>query len=367
MWLRVDPEGAEVKLLWGNDNGPHKAYFVGKGTFDYYCQQVRDDLAALVEIEIDQRDGVRAEALRKLARSGADLHYLLFEDVSIKDAAAIVRADMNARYRARTARYPDGDKRLRIIVHPSIHVPWALVYDGNADAIGEMADRLEDFGAFWGQKYSLSSTSTGYQQLPCDLERKLDASKLLSLMHKDAALAAYRGFSDKLRSDYEVLMAYPVGVANNKIDCEKLIAKAVPNDTIFHFFGHQNNGVLDLGGAQTIDVNQFKKLLDRLASQQGESQPYSLVLLNACETADGQMDHSFTNAADRPGICGAISTEAVVPRDYAAKFAISFLTQLLCKGRSVGESMSTLRHDEALWPLSLVYGCYAEPDYRISA
>jgi hypothetical protein len=62
---------------------------------------------------------------------------------------------------------------------------------------------------------------------------------------------------------------------------------------------------------------------------------------------------------------GLIGTEAIVPRDFAALFAIRFLTLMLAQGKSVGESMTQLRHEPGLWPLSLLYGCYAQPDYRI--
>lgn len=359
MWLRVILSGTEVSLRWGNNHGVFEEYNVGQGMLTAACLGIRDRLEALVLVAAADT-GMRAKALRELARSGAKLHYVLFEMNEIRKAGTDVKEWM-------AEEFAGGDHDLRITGDPQIHVPWSLLFEGKVDAIPPDADSLELFDGFWGQKYILSSTTSGYKQPRSKLERNCGNSKLLSLMHEDEAFTAYKGFSGDMQQEYKDLMAYPVGVAHDLAECRKLIDKAVPNDTIFHFFGHQCDGMLDLGDGETIDVFEFRELLDKLTEQKDGSKSYGLVILNACATANGKLDYSFTYATDRSGLCGAIGTEAVVPRDFAARFALQFLTRMLGQGKSVGETMSELRHEPALWPLSLVYGCYAQPDYRISS
>jgi hypothetical protein len=325
MWLKITPAGiAEVNLLWGNNEGPHlRSYHVGLATLAETCQSVRNCLEEMVRASANEDPGARARALRKLASIGADLYYVLFDAsrAEEREAPSIIKSWMAEQYASR-------DLTLRITGHPAIHIPWALVFEANAAAIPRDADTLDVFAGFWGLKYALSSTLSGYGQPQARLLRKRERSKLLSLVNRDAA----EQLSEGLRSAYTELMSRPVGVAYDMESCLELIGKAVSYDTILHFFGHQSEGVLDLGNDETIGIVKFKMLLDMLTQQKDGSQSYSLVMLSACESATGKLDYSFTHASDRSGLCGVIGTEAVVPRDFAALFAIKFLTRMLGEG-----------------------------------
>ena len=67
MWLKVAPVEAEVRLLWGNDEGPYEPYTVGRVTLAEACQSVRAELTGLVRSYESVEPGLQARALRNLA------------------------------------------------------------------------------------------------------------------------------------------------------------------------------------------------------------------------------------------------------------------------------------------------------------
>jgi hypothetical protein len=163
------------------------------------------------------------------------------------------------------------------------------------------------------------------------------------------------------------LMSQPVGVAHSLAECNALIDKTEQVDVLLHFLGHHDGEALDLGNGQRIDYDEFSQLLDSLTGrfeQRGVS-PLGLLFLNGCESAFGDKDFSLRAQAARPELCGAIATEARVRRTYAAKFGYRFLKAMVSDGMTVADVMDDLHHDAGLWPESLLYGCYANPDYRI--
>lgn len=358
MWLKLSKAGAEgVRMLWGNDDGPYDPYQIGPATLKAACDAVREALATLVRVSASTEAGMRARALRELASAGNDLYCELFDS---KDGSQAALAKT-----AMAENYARGDTKLRITGHPDIHVPWALVFEREIADIPDEAENLDAFRGFWGLKFGLSATLSGYNQPRAKLLRQGHKAKLLSLMNYAEASRAHSELSDELKAAYSALLARPVGVAHDFESCRTLIEQAASYDTILHVFAHQSDGKLDLGSEQPITIIKFKRMLERLTEQSGDLPSYSLVMLSACESAMGDMDYSFTAATDRTGMCGSIGTESVVPRDFAARFAIRFLSLLLGQGKSIGESMEQLRNEPSLWPLSLVYGCYAQPDYRI--
>lgn len=345
-------------MAWGNDDGPADPYDIGPATLDATARKVREALADLVRISGSGNLRAQAKALRELASAGSALYFVLFDSPGDQNAEDAKDALINA--------YERGDRKLRITGHPQVHVPWGLVFDGDPDELPANSNELVTYGNFWGLKYAQSCTLSGYTQKQSKLVRDAGRSKLLSLLNHAEASVAYGNLSETLRESHKALMARPVGVAHDLTRCLELIAEAVSYDTVLNVFTHQSTGSLGLGDGESIDIVTFSRLIEKLSRQNGASPSYSLVMLNACDSAAGSADYSFTCATNRPGMCGVIGTESVVPRDFAATFSIRFLDLVLNKGRSVGESMDELRHDTALWPLSLVYGCYAQPEYRIT-
>jgi hypothetical protein len=354
MWLKLIPDDAAVQFQWGSNDGPFDPYPVGKGTLEASTANARQALKSLVEAAGEEgRDF--GEELRALARAGADLYFNIFPGARNPVAK-----------RVRQWLRQQADTKLRITTHESIHVPWSLLFDGDVDSIAGRGSSVDEYPEFWGVKYGLSCTTSGYNESESTLVRKRDAARMLNLVDAGVAERAMRNLSEQSREQYRSLMNHPVGVSDNVGACKRLIGQAATFDTIFHFFGHHHDGRLKVGDApqDTISVEDFGRLLEALCDSDDDGKSYGLVLLNACESAYGHMDYSFSQAANRPGLCGLVGTEAIIPRDFAARFAIEFLTKLLSGGESIGEALCDLRKDPDFWPLSLSYGCYAQPDYR---
>lgn len=361
MWLKVADQAPNgVRLTWGKSNGPYGHYDIGPATFDNACRKVRAAMADLVLVSNSPERPIRARALKTLADAGAELFYVLFDPLNKEEKPKAVQARAAVRQN-----YAEGDRTMYVTGDKKIHVPWSLVYDGDVDDIPDDADQFEDFPGFWGLKYALSSSTTGYLASSETLQRQAGNARLLSLVNHEEASAAEEALTEDLRTAYREFLKRPVGAAHDLQSCSKLARTASSYDTIMHIFAHHSEGELDLGENERISTVKFKRLLECLTEKHSETATYSLVIINACDSASGKLDYSFVSAIDHEGICGFIGTEAVVPRDFAARFAVRFLTLLLAQNKSVGESIWLLHHDPALWPLSLLYGCYAHPDYRI--
>ena len=163
------------------------------------------------------------------------------------------------------------------------------------------------------------------------------------------------------------ILDMPVGIAYNVETAEELATSAKQKNTLFHFFGHGRDGALDLGD-DAIDVVKFKMIMERLIDRRADrtTSNCNLVFLNACDTMTGNVSSNFRDAATSRGVTGLVATEAPVPRSFAAKFALLFLQSLFVEGHSIGVTMGRLRHDQELWPLSLLYSCYAPDSYQIT-
>ena len=98
--------------------------------------------------------------------------------------------------------------------------------------------------------------------------------------------------------------------------------------------------------------------------KQSGSRTSTICFVHGCSTARGILDASFLNAASGPGYHGFIGTEAEVSNEFATIYGMEFMTKLCDDGRSVQEAIQELRTQ--LFPLSLFYSCFANPDFRIA-
>jgi hypothetical protein len=362
MWLKVQSEaGHTLRLSWGNRAGPYPlTYSIATETLKNLARELRTELDGLTGWARSQNAEVRARQLPRLLRlvadAGSRIRYVLFDHSDAAEIEDWLRDE-----------YAAGDKALWITADPDLHLPWGLVFDGDSRAISDQADSIAAFDGFWSLKYSLSTVLSGCEQPRDKVTRSRASFRLLSLINRHAYAQAPSDHRDRYR-EFDQLLDIPVGKAFNVEVCDQLIDAAAQKDTIFHFFGHHKDGRLDLGDEQSIDIIKFRMMMDRLTDRRRgrHASSCSLVFLNACESALGESDYSLRSAAARPGLCGLIATETVVPREFALRFGLSLLESIVNQGRSIGETMEALRRDPDLWPLSLLYGCYAYPEYRIA-
>jgi hypothetical protein len=300
-----------------------------------------------------------APLLNALAKAGYELRYALFQSKSEPEVALAVQQWI-AEERAAT-----NDNVLSITATREFHVPWGLVFDHDPPQTPGANASITEFGDFWSLKYSLSTTLTGYGYSSAKLIRPAERCRLLSLVNDEEVKLIDKSTVTELRSTFQELLSHPIGHTRTYEECQQRVSTVSPGDTVFHFFGHQNDNELVLSSTEKINVIRFSMLLDAIIEKSGgRSLTAGLVFISACGGAFGDGDYSFVDASNREGVCGLISTESAVPRDFAAAFAVKFMRKLLIAGASIGEAMFELRHDASLWPLSLLYGCYAQPDYR---
>jgi hypothetical protein len=359
MWLKIlASEGDTAQLSWGNNDGPYPdPYKIGLATLGVEAAKVRQRLNALARWGVNRDDAALPGLLSALAAAGNGLYFTLFDGLTSADRkiAAEIREWMGEQF--------ETDSTLCITASSSIHIPWGLVCEQDPET-GAPASSIAAFEKLWALKYSLSATLSGYVHPKRKLQRAAGRRRFLTLLNGEVADAIPPDLRGKFR---EMTDRRPIGPATSVHEFKQLIKGAGRGDTVLHFFGHQSEGSLLLGENSQITVTEFKRLIDDLVLESGgKTDSAGLVFMSACDGAHGDSDYSFVSAANRDGILGLIATESAVPRDFAAIFAMRFLA-LMEAGASVGEAMAKLRMDSELWPLSLLYGCYAQPEYRFVA
>ena len=356
MWVKIEPDGeSELTFTWGNTGGPYPCtYSVGRQSIVDVANDIRGVLEELAKWSQFKDPQQLPALLRRLATEGERLHFVTFYCPSKAADISLLKDWIAEQLEA-------GDNELAITADSNLDVPWGFVFDGDTAFLGDSSASIADFDQFWALKFKLSMvfSASAWPSKSC---RPRGTYKILSIINPDV----FARVSPKLRDELLNLLKAPVGIAYNLERCEKLVAEAARSDTLIHFFGHCKDGKLDLG-EEEIDSIRFKMMIEKLLGRRGDRPPsYNLIFLNACETLAGKLDASFRSAAAQPGLCGIIATEASVPQAFAENFGLRFLRSMLENGISVGETMEALRRDPDLWPLNLLYTCYARGDYRIA-
>jgi hypothetical protein len=90
-----------------------------------------------------------------------------------------------------------------------------------------------------------------------------------------------------------------------------------------------------------------------------------IVFFNSCDTARFQEDSRWLTHAWNNGLRGFVGTEVEVPAAAAWRFGIDFLKNLFSGQGTVLETMEALRFEGDYWPLTLLYGIYADPEFSL--
>ena len=86
---------------------------------------------------------------------------------------------------------------------------------------------------------------------------------------------------------------------------------------------------------------------------------------NCCLSVSGGEGGSLLSAAARKGFCGLVGTEAEILNTYALRCGTRLMWDLCFKGRSLGEALDEMQSAEDLFPLNLLYTCYAQRDFEL--
>ena len=397
MWIKLEHLDGQLKATWGNNAGFYPdSYFVGPRSLEIVAAALRAELKQLSTWAGSTDPRRRWEGLTALANAGSKLRYELFNDRERRAAVRSLQTWIADEYR-------DGDRELSIQADATIHVPWGLVYDGavpdgyvaaprpgpipqptlnagNGDpasapdssaqcdeTLALSAHEMQAFGGFWSQKFRVSATPSGDRRSRARMTRPRKTFGLLSLVNEDVQKQMEIDLGQSKYREFCEVLSPPVGVAYNLSCCQDLIDKTEQVDILFHYLGHHDNELLDLGRGGKVDYVQFSQLLDALSDRgyvRG-AQPCGLLFINGCESAVGDEDYTLRSETKRPELCGIIATESRVRRTYAAEFGFRFLHAMVVDGKTVASTMDELHNDPGLWPESLLYGCYARPEYCI--
>lgn len=370
MWVKLlTDETNEASVEWGGKRGPYpKNYRISKKALFIAGDRLKRWLKHLKEWQLNPAAVDLAKILRELALAGKRVRTVLFDALPERSGAPTDISNLQ-RWFEESQRT---DRTLFVNTSPQIHVPWSMVFEGDPSTLRPGATNPAEYADFWCMKFDLSTMFFAHTDHPNRLTRSANAFYLISALHRRVyakALERLRTVDRNLADEIEVLLDTPLGKAFTVDACKQHIDNASTKDAIFHFFGHGADGILDMGDNERIDPGDFKELMDRLIKR-GDleaNDSCNLVILNACESMFGDEDYALRTGAARPRICGFIASEAEVPADFALRFSFRFLSSLVRKEQSVAETMRNLRSDATMWPLVLLYGCYAEPDFRFKA
>jgi hypothetical protein len=91
-----------------------------------------------------------------------------------------------------------------------------------------------------------------------------------------------------------------------------------------------------------------------------------LLILNCCLSVTGGDGGSLLSAAARKGFfCGLVGTEAEILNTYALRCGTRLMWELCFKARPLGEALDAMQKAEDLFPLNLLYTCYAQRDFQL--
>ena|SRR5579872_660876 len=383
MWLKIEASvNSKLKVTWGNGGGNYPdSYDIGAKNLRDEADNLRARLTELADCYESDDARLRRHLLVELAKAGVRLRSALF-------ATDLARCKIKDLQQWIVEENAGGDCQLTIQADSSIHVPWGLIYDGAAPPLSPAAAppaappgqaaadsdtatahddvraaEIEEFSGFWCLKYSLSAHAhAGYAGARSRMSRPQATFGRLSLVNSDILEKMQRELSPNEYLQFQKWLQPPIGKAQCLSECQDLIGKTDCKDILLYFLGHHRNATLDLGDKSKIDYLEFNQLIDALVDHSVNS--CGLLFLNGCDTAIGDQDVSLRGVANRPELCGVIATESKIPTLYAAKFGWRFM-DLLATGNTVAMALAQLRRDCAFWPESLVYGCYAHPDYCI--
>jgi hypothetical protein len=359
--IRVDVKvqsERELKIVWNDEQGAWHHYLIHRKAVEIASAEIRAVLLKLVGVALKKSLDDSGALLKELATSGAKLYRTLF--AAMDDAKLANR--IRVRYEEET------DFRLRFNVSASVYAPWGLVYpatDDEVDALPDVHDvqTLGPYAKFWCMSRELA---TVYDGIPPDVVgRNYDASTLgMIRVVNDETFQAIKSKFSKGSPESEMLdwfhSHYGAPVLKSK-DLERAWRDKGSRTGLLYFYCHANATKLALSDEEKIASSDLFLMLS--GSQRAPKTSGCLVVINGCSTAVGDPSGDFLLAASQEGLCGFIGTETDVPDVFALRFSLVMLDLLFRQGLTLSEAMLQLHRNH--FPLSLLYGLYAHPDFRM--
>jgi hypothetical protein len=349
-------ENSFLKLAWSDGVTRLWPYCVLLASVERQSERVRLVLSEITQRHLNTEEGAEldyAPYLGRLKSAGEELRKALF------DARDNTEVAEEAQDMLRQA----GDRR-ELSVFSEICVPWGFVWDETSGNQDTPSGTIGDFAGFWSSRFVL--TLRGGQQLSrmADGPRKREGFRMLHALHKDRFNKALERLPGKQKQILEGIVDYAVGNVNSWEECKKKWSQIQENDSLLHIFGHSDGAKVYLKDASSdenycLEADRFKSLF----AKGKKTRSVTICFLNGCRTGGGPVGESFLDVLFDKGFQGFIGTEAEVSNDFAALYAAEFMDLLWNEGLSVRAAFDTLR--AKLFPLSLMYSCYAHPEFCV--
>ena len=355
--VRVQSE-AELKVVW-NDDSAWLPYFISRKVVEDCAHEIRRVLAELVEAGLNGHLSSCGPILKRLADEGSTLHRALFTKTSGETDPERVRL----RYERWSQPF-----RVRFCVSDSVFVPWGLVFSGDADDLpdewpGDAAAGWEAYKNFWCLSRALS---TVYDRIPPDAADDAEgasSSERIRGVRPDVCARAMNPLDSSAERSFLGWLTERHGEPLTTSRALKTRWRERSRHTrLVYFYCHASPTQLALGEDEKIEASRLLLLLaGKPIRPAGHAN--CLVLLNGCSTAVGSAAGDFLLSTSQDGLCGFVGTETEVPDIFALRFSSALLYRMFHKGESLGEAMQEMHRRH--FPLSLVYGSYAHPDFAM--
>ena len=378
--LRVESgcEDGHLKLVWTatgpEGSWPAQPYEVSRGSLQQASEMVRGVLRRLATLpDPAPEDQYQVVLCELFARSDA-LCDNLFSAADGGQAIADDARDLlrNARSEAATAQADPPSLEI-ILCDETVHVPWGFVFDQEAsDPPAKFNQSVEDLADFWLICFKLGVRfQGGRSRLP---KPGCAGGRSLYALHEDLftrARAALRKRSEELDHRLDELLGGDALTATTWTDCRQHWRQiAEEYDSIVYMFGHSDGERIILAdGREAVDAVLPASSFGTSFRKRSDTRTASICILNGCRTAAPSASQpwpaSFLSATRRPGFFGFVGTETEVPNDFASRYGVKLLWRLCREGQSLGDAFDALRRESDLFPLNLLYTCFANRNFRL--
>jgi hypothetical protein len=355
----LDPNGDEVKLTWYKGYGPwSRPLKLPSALLIHRSRDLRAALGALNTYMRSNHDLVEERdpgwqnyrgVLKELQQNGAALYYALFDDGDPR-AEALLQALQSL----------DDGAELR--VHCSdevVSLPLGFVFEGDPLPLSGRPSRA-DFAGFWLNRFTITMLVRGGGVEQDFLGVDPQSLRALYALHRTEVEDAWPHLG-KDSARLKRLTRIPVQDYYDWDSATRACASICDADSIVFVLAHSDGDWLELANKSKIDCQGFARMLHK-----GRTESRAVLLvLNCCLSATGGEGRSLLSAVARPGFCGLIGTEAEILNTYALRCGTRLMWELCANGLPLGEALDAMRDAEDLFPLNLLYTCYAQRDFQL--
>jgi hypothetical protein len=157
------------------------------------------------------------------------------------------------------------------------------------------------------------------------------------------------------------LTLLPVNDHYDWASARRACASICETNNIVFVLAHSDGDWLELADNEKIDCQGFARMLHTGRTESSAV----LLVLNCCLSATGNEGRSLLSAVAQPGFCGLIGTEAEILNSFALRCGTRLMWDLCFNGLTLGKAFNEMQRPEDLFPLNLLYTCYADRSFRL--